>query len=85
LETIDEPIYDALPSHTALQGILEGLLHGTKEWLVVTQLLLEEGKPRNLYAEHPDLFANVDEINTIRERVKERLQRNQSFRHYLQV
>jgi hypothetical protein len=85
LESIAEPAYEAASSHAALQEILAGLLHGAKEWLVVTQLLLEEGKPRRLYAEHPDLFATVDEINTIRERVKGRLQRNQSFRHYLQV
>lgn len=85
LESIAEPAYEAAFSPAALQEILTGLLHGAKEWLVVTQLLLEEGKPRRLYAEHPDLFANVDEINTIRERVKGRLQRNQSFRHYLQA
>jgi hypothetical protein len=85
LESIAEPAYEAASSHAALQEILAGLLHGAKEWLVVTQLLLEEGKPRRLYAEHPDLFATVDEINTIRERVKGRLQRNQSFRHYLQT
>jgi hypothetical protein len=83
LEAIDEPAAEATPTPSTLWAILEGLLHDEKEWLVVTKLLVEEAKPRHLYAEQSELFASVDEINTIRERVKGRLQRNGAFRHYL--
>lgn len=85
LEAIDEPTAEATPTPSTLWAILEGLLHDEKEWLVVTKLLVEEAKPRHLYAELPGLFASVDEINTIRERVKGRLQRDGAFRHYLQT
>jgi len=85
IEAIDEPTAEAAPAPSTLWAILEGLLHDEKEWLVVTKLLVEEAKPRHLYMEQPELFASVDEINTIRERVKGRLQRNGAFRHYLQA
>lgn len=85
LEVIDEPTAEATPTPSTLWAILEGLLHDEKEWLVVTKLLVEEAKPRHLYAEQMELFTSVNEINTIRERVKGRLQRNGAFRHYLQA
>jgi len=85
LEAVAEPASEApLPAST-LWSVLEGLLHDEKEWLVGTKLLVEEAKPRHLYMERPELFASVDEINTIRERVKGRLQRNGAFQHYLQT
>jgi hypothetical protein len=83
LESIDEPIGAPEPLPSDLHTVLAGLLHDEQERLVVTKLFLEEMKPRQLYTEHPDLFQNVDEINTIRERVKVRLQRNDALRHYL--
>lgn len=83
LETVDEPVYEPAASHAELEKLLTGLLYDAKEWVIVTKLLIEAGKPRHLYAEYPDLFTNIDEINTIRERVKGRLQRNQAFCHYL--
>ena len=85
LDAIDEPRLDATAPPSDLWGQLEGLLQDEKEWLVVTKLLIEEAKPRHLYAEQPHLFASVDEINTIRERVKGRLQRNDTFRHHWQA
>ncbi|MCE7981370.1 MAG: hypothetical protein DYG89_09280 [Caldilinea sp. CFX5] len=84
-ETIAESADEATLPPSTLWPILEGLLHDEKEWLVVTKLLVEQAKPRHLYAEQSGLFASVEEINTIRERVKGRLQRNQAFRHYLQT
>lgn len=85
LEAIDEPASAPMPALSDLWRMLEGLLHDEKEWLVVTRVLIEEIKPRHLHVEHPGLFQTVDEINTIRERVKGRLQRNQAFRHELQA
>ncbi len=85
LAAVAEPAGEATLPISTLWAVLEGLLYDEKEWLVVTKLLVEEAKPRHLYAEQPQLFASVDEINTIRERVKGRLQRNQAFRHYLQT
>lgn len=83
LDAIDEPQTEMTLIPSDLWCVLEDLLHDEKEWLVVTKLLVEEAKPRHLYAEQPELFVSVDEINTIRERVKGRLQRNDAFRHYL--
>lgn len=85
LVAIAEPASEATLPISTLWAVLEGLLHDEKEWLVVTKLLVEEAKPRHLYMEQPELFTSVDEINTIRERVKGRLQRNGAFRHYLQT
>lgn len=85
LDAIHEPAVAPAPFHTDLGDILAGLLHDEQEWQVVTRLLLEEEKPRQLYAARGDLFASVDEINTIRERVKGRLQRNATFHHQLQA
>jgi hypothetical protein len=47
-------------------------------------LFWEEQKPSELYDTYPDLFASVDEVNTIRERLKARLARNEQFRQQLQ-
>lgn len=85
LAAIAEPASEATLPISTLWAVLEGLLHDEKEWLVVAKLLVEETKPRHLYAKLPGLFASVDEINTIREWVKGRLQRNGAFRHYLQT
>lgn len=85
LAAIAEPASEATLPISTLFLVLEGLLHDEKEWLVVAKLLVEETKPRHLYAKLPGLFASVDEINTIREWVKGRLQRNGAFRHYLQT
>lgn len=63
--------------------MLEGLLHTKQERLVVQHVLIEESKLRQLYAQHPDCFQDIDEINTIHERVKARLPRNLTLRHYL--
>lgn len=67
-----------------LWAFLQRLLCDEKEQVVVNALFIEAQKPRQLYAERPDLFQSVDEINTIRERLKARLQRNHEFRTYLQ-
>ena len=67
-----------------LQKLLQHLLYDEKEQVVVNALFIEAQKPRQLYAERADLFQSVDEINTIRERLKARLQRNHEFRTYLQ-
>lgn len=80
-DLIDEPVCAPAPTDADLRQVLAGLVADEKEWLVVTRLLLEAVKPRHLYAEEPALFQDVNEINTIRERVKSRLQRNQAF-HY---
>ncbi len=81
---IHEPDCPPAPVHSDLRSVLAGLLVDEKEWLVVTELLLETVKPRQLYQEQPGRFRDVNEINTIRERVKTRLQRNDAFRRHLQ-
>jgi DNA-directed RNA polymerase specialized sigma24 family protein len=83
-DEIREPAAPPAPAHSEIQSVLAGLLVDEKEWLVVTELLIETGKPRQLYQEQPGRFRDVNEINTIRERVKTRLQRNDAFRRHLQ-
>lgn len=83
-EEVHEPAAPPAPEHSEIWPVLSGLLIDEKEWLVVTQLLLEAVKPRQLYQEQPGRFQDVNEINTIRERVKARLQRNQAFHRHLQ-
>jgi hypothetical protein len=83
-ENIPEVAAPPVPAPTDLPSVLAGLLVDEQEWLVVTQLLIEAVKPRRLYQEQPGRFRDVNEINTIRERVKARLQRNDAFRHQLQ-
>jgi hypothetical protein len=83
LDAIEEPMCAPTPAPSDLWHVLERLLHNEQERLVVTCLMIEETKPRRLLMEHPGLFQDVDAINTIRERVKTRLQRNHAFRHYL--
>lgn len=84
-------LIDTLSSHYSriladekLYALLQSLLRDQKEWLVMIALFLEEQKPRELYDAYPDLFASVDEVNTIRERLKARLARNEQFRQQLQ-
>lgn len=83
-DEIHEPAALPAPAHSELRSVLAGLLVDEKEWLVVTELLIEAVKPRQLYQEQPDRFRDVNEINTIRERVKTRLQRNDALRRHLQ-
>ncbi|MFN8490825.1 MAG: hypothetical protein U0350_24750 [Caldilineaceae bacterium] len=71
-------------TNTLLWARLEKLLQNEQEQLVVRYLFIEEAKPRHLYADHPHLFHDVNEINTIRERIKVRLRRNQEFYVFLQ-
>lgn len=66
-----------------IASLLQSLLHDEKERLVAIALFLEEQKPRELYNTHCHLFASVDEVNTIRERLKARLARNEQFRQQL--
>jgi hypothetical protein len=67
-----------------LYAFLQTLLRDKKEWLVMITLFLEGWKPRELYDAYPALFASIDEVNTIRERLKARLARNEQFRQQLQ-
>lgn len=64
-------------------SLLQNMLRDEKERLVATALFLEGQKPRELYDAYPYLFASVDEVNTIRERLKARLERNGQFRQQL--
>ena len=83
-EEIHEPAAPPAPANSDLRSVLAGLLVDEKEWLVVTELLIAAAKPRHLYEEQPGRFRDVNEINTIRERVKTRLQRNDALRRHLQ-
>jgi len=67
-----------------LSALLRSLLRDEKEWVAATALFLEGQKPRELYDAYPHLFSSVDEVNTIRERLKMRLSRNEQFRQQLQ-
>lgn len=75
--------YDRMLADEKLYALCQTLLRDQKEWLVMIALLLEGQKPRELYDAYPDLFASVDEVNTIRERLKARLGRNEQFRQQL--
>ena len=76
--------YNRVLADEKLYALFQPLLHDQKEWLVMIALFCEGQKPRELYDAYPDLFASVDEVNTIRERLKARLGRNEQFRQQLQ-
>lgn len=77
-------LYSRALADEKLSALLQSLLRDEKEWVVATALFLEGQKPRDLYDAYPHLFASVDEVNTIRERLKARLSRNEQFRQQLQ-
>lgn len=76
-------ISDAYTNSDTLWARLAALLYNEQEGLVVRYLLIEGHKPRHLFEDYLHLFQNVDEINTIRERIKLRLRRNLEFHHFL--
>lgn len=72
-----------LPADQELAGHIYGLLQGERERLVFDLTYQFDLAPREIARRHPAVFASVDEVYRIKERIKKRLQRDPQLRSYL--
>lgn len=80
-ETAPERIVLTREARGAVRDAVNARLQNKKERLVVHCLFELDLKPKAICARHPGVFADVDEIYLIRQRVLERLSRDQVLKH----
>ena len=65
-----------------LWHLLETLLHTNNERLVTELYFIQGMKPRMIYEQHSDHFANVQEVYRVKQNLMERLSRNTALQQF---
>ena len=65
-----------------LWHLLDTLLHTDNERLVTELYFIQGMKPRMIYEQHSDHFANVQEVYRVKQNLMERLSRNTALQQF---